>query len=180
MKKVLFAASLASAVVFGFSSCEKIKDKLFPNFDTDGGTVVLSVPVMSNTTNEGVWDQATINFNLDSVIKKYTNNQFSISNANSIKIKTVTLTVLDGNQQNNISNFESVKLAVSSNSNSTPANVISATLQDINQPAVINGNDVELKSYLTGSQITYKLSGKMRRATTQKLTTQVDIEYSVK
>ncbi|HEU4607861.1 MAG TPA: hypothetical protein VFS31_07110, partial [Chitinophagaceae bacterium] len=76
--------------------------------------------------------------------------------------------------------FETAKLSISPNSNTTPTVIASANLADVNQPAVINGNDTEIKAYLQGSQITYKVSGKARRATTKELQLAVAVVLSVK
>ncbi len=177
MKKLFLSFSVA-ALVLGMSSCEKVKDKVFPSFETDGGTILVEVPVVTNTTTEAEMDATTVSFNLDSTIKANTDGNFSLSNASSVKISTVTLTVLNGDQENNISNFESAKISVSSNSNPTPVVIAFATLADVNQPAVINGNGAELKGYLQGNQITYKISGKARRATTKEL--QAAISFTLK
>ena len=180
MKKLFLSFSVASILVFSMSSCEKVKDKVFPSFETSGGTVLIEVPVVTNTTTEQEIDATTMSLNIDSTIKANTDGKFSISNANSIKVRDITLTVLNGDEQNNISNFETAKLSISSNSNTTPAVIASANLADVNQPAVINGNDTEIKTYLQGSQITYKVSGKARRATTKELQLAVAVVLSVK
>ena len=179
MRKVLLSTTLASAVLLGFSSCEKVKDKVFPSFETNGGTVHLSVPAISTTNTEVGLDATTISFNLDSAIKANTDGKFSISNAESVKIKTVTVDV-DGDAENNISNFSHVTVKVSSNSNTSAVAIVDADLMDVNQPNVINGNGTELKGYLTGSQITYTISGKLRRATTVDLPLTLDVVFSVK
>ena len=166
-------------MILGFSSCEKVKDKVFPSFETDGGTVHLSVPAISTINSEVLLDETTISFNLDSAIKANTDGKFSISNAESVKIKTITVDV-DGDNENNISNFSHVTVKVSSNSNQNAAVVVNADLMDINQPNVINGNGTELKGYLTGSQINYTISGKLRRPTTVDLPVTLDIVFSVK
>jgi len=179
MRKVVLSACVASAMILGFSSCEKVKDKVFPSFETNGGTVHLSVPAISTVNNNVAFDETTIVFNLDSAIKAYSAGKFSISNAESVKIKTVTVDV-DGDDQNNISNFSHVTIKVSSNSNTTGAVIVDADLMDVDQPNVINGNNVELKGYLTGNQITYTISGKLRRATTVELPLTLDVVFDVK
>lgn len=179
MKKSILSFSVASLLVLGMSSCEKAKDKLFPSFETNAGTLLVNVPVVASTANEVALGNTTVSFNLDSTIKAYTNGSFSISNANSVKIKDITLTVLNGDQENNISNFESAKVTIASNANSSPAVIASANLMDINQPAVINGNGTELKGYLQGGQITYNVSGKARRATTKELQASISVVLSI-
>lgn len=178
MKKLFLSFSTA-VLVFAMSSCEKVKDKVFPSFETNSGTVLIDVPVVTNTSSEMEIDATTISFNLDSTIKANTGGNFSISNVKSVKVSTITLSVLNGDQQNNISNFETAKVSVSSNANSTPAVIASATLADVNQPAVINGNGTELKGYLQGNQITYKVSGKARRTTSKELQAVISIVLKV-
>lgn len=179
MKKVILSLSLASMIALSFSSCEKIKDKVFPSFDTSGGTFLVNIPVISNTSAETQLGSTTVAFNLDSTIKANTNGLFSISNVNSVKISQITLNVTP-NGENNISSFESAKVTIASNANSTPAEIASVTLADVNQPAVINGNGLELKDYLRGNQITYNVVGKARRATTSNLDASINLVLSVK
>lgn len=124
----------------------------------------------------------TISFNLDSIIKAYTENTFSIGNLSSVKVKDVTIFLVNADDLNNISNFETVSLSFFSNTNSTPAVVASAIIPNtpatsLNVPAV---NSPELKEYLKGNQLTYTVTGKARKSTTKTLNATVSVTLCVK
>jgi hypothetical protein len=180
MKKTILAFSAITVLSVLGASCEKAKDVLFPSFETDGGTVELSIPVISSTAAEATLGSTTVHFDLDSAIKANTAGQFSINNAESIKLKNVILSVLNGDDESNISNFETAKVTLSSNSKSTPAVIATANLLDVDQPNVINGNGIELKEYLKGDMLTYMVAGKARRATKKALDLRISFTLDVK
>ena len=180
MKKSILAFTAVGLLAVFTSSCEKAKALIFPSFEAAAGEAVLNIPVISNTTTEATVGSTTMNFNLDSTIKANTAGEFSISHAESVIVKNIVLEVLNGDQESNISNFESVKVSLSSNSNTTPATLVSTTLVDVNQPQVINGNGTELKEYLKGSTLTYNVAGKLRRETKKNLQLQMSLILSVK
>jgi hypothetical protein len=180
MKKTILTLSLFGLFTAGLTSCEKVKDKLFPAFDTQMADVQVTIPITiqgaESTTN------STVAFNLDSTIKAYTANAFSISNLSSVKVKDIGVFLTDGNDLNNISNFENVTLKFSSNTNSTPAVIIdtpipNVSVTDINLPVT---NSPELKEYLKGNQLTYTVTGRARKTTTKVLHAVILVTLAVK
>lgn len=181
MKKTILTLSLLGSIcAIGFTSCEKIKDKLFPAFDAEIADVSVTVPItVAGTENSS---SSTVSFNLDSTIKAYTQNAFGMSNLSSVKVKDMRVFLMETTELNNISNFENVKLSFSSNTNITPAIIADAAIPnvraaDINIPVA---NSPELKGYLTGNQLTYMLTGKARRSTTKPLNAAVSVTLSIK
>ncbi len=180
MKKFIPALSLFVLLTVFTTSCEKAKSLVFPKFEAAAGDVVLNLPVISNTTTEASVGSVDLHFNLDSLIKAHTAGEFSVSHAKSVTVKNVVLEVLNGDAESNISNFETVKVSLSSNTNTTPVTLVSANLMDVNQPQVINGNGTELKEYLKDHMFTYNVAGKLRRPTRKSLQLQVSLILSVK
>jgi hypothetical protein len=182
MKKRFFALSLLGTFcIAGLTSCDKVKDNLFPPFETEIADVNVTIPI----TVQGVEASSsnTVSFNLDSTIKAYTANAFSISNLNSVKVKDVTVFLTDADELNDVSNFESVQLKISSNTVSTPAIVASATIpnspaESLNIPA--GDNSPELKEYLNGNELVYTVTGMARRTTTKPLNAVVSVTLSIK
>jgi hypothetical protein len=169
MKKCFLSFAALSILSLGLSSCEKVKDALFPAFSTSGGAFVVNVPIVVNTSSEVSLGATTVHFNLDSTIKANTGGAFGLSNVDAVKIQDIMLDVLNDDATSNISNFESAKVTVTSSGNSTPAIVASATIPDVDNAVVIQGNGANLKPYLQSNEITYNVSGKARRATLKPL-----------
>lgn len=177
MKKALLSFSVLGTLAL--ASCDKVKDAIFPAFETSINDIKVTVPVTTNTTTEMSLGEVVVNFNVDSVIRKHTADQFSIDNAKSIQVVTTTIDVLNGTDENNISNFESVKLSVSSNTRPTPVAIASAIITSAVEPLVINGNGTDLKEYLKAGRMTYTLSGKAKKPTTQPLQLEVSLQLKV-
>lgn len=181
MKKTIRSLLLlGSLCIFGLTSCEKVKDKLFPAFETEIADVSVTIPV--TIAGVGSSSSGNIYFNLDSTIKAYTANTFSFNNLSSVKVKDVSVFLLNTDNLNDISNFESVSLELFSNTNRTPSVIVSTFIPNkpatnINIPAT---NSPELKDYLWGDMLTYTVNGKARRSTTKPLKATVSVTLSVK
>jgi hypothetical protein len=181
MKKTIQTLALFGGLcAFGLTSCDKIKDDLFPAFEAQIGEVAVTIPITvmgAESTASG-----TVPFNLDSTIKAYTENAFSISHLNSVKIKDLNVAIINGDNLNDVSNFETVTLKLASNTNTTPAVIVSAPIP--NTPATdINidaANSPDLKEYLVGDRLTYTLTGKARKATTKPLQARLSVTLTVK
>lgn len=181
MKKSIIALSLLGGFsVLGLTSCDKIKDKLFPAFETEISEVSVSIPITAAGVEAS--SSSTVAFNLDSAIKANTGSTFSIDNISSVKVKDVTISINNPDDENDVSNFEAVSLKFSSNTVSTPAVVASASIPD-NTAYSLNitpTDSPELKEYLKGNELTYTVSGTARRSTTKALDATVDVTLSVK
>jgi hypothetical protein len=181
MKKTILALSLLSGLcAASLTSCEKVKDSLFPAFDVEMNDVSVTIPI----TVEGVErsTSSTVAFNLDSAIKAYTSNAFSISNLSSVKVKDVGVVLTNTDALNDLSNFETVSVKLSSNTVSTPAIIASAAVPDapgtsLNIPIT---NPPELKEYLKGNQLTYTITGTARQTTTKPLNATVSVTLAIK
>lgn len=180
MKKIVLILMLAGLITTGFSSCEKVKDALFPGFETTLADFEITVPVIVNTDVENSLGSTVVNFNLDSIMRANTDNKFGVDNLSSVKVKMIEVEVLNGDNQNNISNFETLKMTLASDQFSSPVTLVNLTIPDIDQKLVINGNNAELKTYLTGSELIYSVSGKARRETTRELQLAVSVTLLVK
>jgi len=179
-KRILTFSLLGSLCIVALASCDKIKDKLFPAFDSEMAAVSVNIPI----TVQGVESSSssTVSFNLDSTIKAYTVNSFGVDNLSSVKVKDIGIFLNNADDQNDVSNFETISLKFSSNTNTTPAVVASAVIPDapaanLNIPAT---NSPELKEYLKGDKLTYFLSGRARRTTTKVLNATVLVTLSIK
>jgi len=179
-KRILTLGLIGSLCAIGFTSCNKIKEKLFPAFDADISEVSVNIPV--TVAGAEATSNSTVSFNLDSTIKANTASAFGVNSVSSVKVKNVQVFLENADDQNDVSNFENVSLKFASNTNSTPLTVLSSDIPDvhvtdINLPVT---NSPELKNYLTGTQLTYFITGQARRSTTKPLSATVIVTLSIK
>ena len=182
MKKVLISVSLLIFVIAGMS-CNKIKDAIFPSIDVNLPAFQIRVPAIPIVLNsEASLGSFTINFNLDSIIRANTAGAFGAGAVSTIKVKKMVISVSNGDAANNLANFESARFTFSSNTKTTPAELVSITLTDTFTTSYTAEptSSPELKEYLTGTQLTYSLFGKARRTTSKPLNFSVAITLSAK
>lgn len=170
MKKYLFILSSAIIMFWGFSACKKIASAIFGGFDTvvEFQVSIPAVPLVSPF--EVSLGQFTYKFNLDSVVKAKTSGAFGAEDVKSIKVKQFNINIPNADALNNVSNFQSVRVTIQSNTNNTPAELFAVTFPDTYASSFTTaGNNAELLSYLKGSDIIYHMYGKNRRITTKPL-----------
>jgi len=180
MKNTICALFAFGIVATGFVSCQKVKDALFPAFETQVDDIEFTIPIVAGGVETSVSN--TFYFNLDSTIKDYTENVFSIRNINSVKVSGLTLMITNTDALHDISNFESIHVAMASNAKTTPVVIVDAAVP--NEPANILNlaatNSPDLKDYLKGNQLTYTVTGKARRSTIKPLQATVSISLAIK
>lgn len=182
MKKVLISVSLLIFVIAGLC-CNKIKDAIFPSIDVLLPAFQIRVPAIPIVlSSEASLGSFTINFNLDSIIRANTAGAFGAGAVSTIKVKKMVISVSNGDAANNLANFESARFTFSSNTKTTPAELVSTTLTDTFATTYTAEptSSPELKEYLTGTQLTYSLFGKARRTTSKPLDFSVAITLSAK
>jgi hypothetical protein len=171
MKKKLIILSAVFIIILTFSGCKKIASAIFGGFDTSVD-FQLSVPIVPIVSPfEFPVGQYSYKFNLDSIVKAKTAGIYNANDVKSIKTKEFNINITNADQLNNVSNFQSIRVTIQSNTNSTPAELFSTTFPDTFASSfTATGNNTELLSYLKGSDITYTMYGKNRRITTKPLT----------
>ena len=172
MKKLILIITLSIVILSGLFSCKKIIASLFNGLEfniPDMTVLVPAVPYVSS--GEQQFGTITQHINLDSVVKSSTANQFAADVVKHIVIKTVTINITNADDLNNLSNFESARITLSSNTNSTPINIASVNFPNTNSSTfTYNPTDnTELVEYLKGSTLTLTLYGKNRKITTKAL-----------
>lgn len=182
MKKFLITCCIA-AITLSSLSCKKALESLFPGLDVqvpDMQVTIPAIPILP--ANEIAIGSFTMHFNLDSAIKANTGNVFSINSVSSMKLKEMTVSVSNGDINNNLSNFESGRITLSSNANSAEAPLASflfPTTETYTYSANTD-NSPDILSYYQGTEITYKLFGKLRKITTNSLNLTIKSTIRVK
>jgi hypothetical protein len=182
MKKHLFMYSIAVLLV-SISACNKVRDALMPAIDVDLPAFQFPIPAIPFVLpNEASLGSFTTTFNMDSIIRANTGGAFGAGAVSTIKVKQITIGLLNGDALNNLSNFESARFTFYSNTKSTPVEIFNVVFPDtFSTSLTVNPeNSPELKEYLKGTQLTYTLYGRARRVTTKALTFNIQVTLSAK
>lgn len=174
----LTALSVVSAITF--SSCEKIKEKLFESFTAKGADIQFTIPVV--TTTETTIGTSNVNFNIDSIIKANTGGVFGVDVLKQVNPEEVTLNLLDPTDANNLANFENLKVQVTTSSNGSPI-VIASMANPDTYASTVNltvDNSKQLIDILKSSSVRYDVIGKARRVTTQPIKAQLIVKLRFK
>jgi hypothetical protein len=182
MKTTFKVLSLTTAVLltFAFQSCDKVKDSIFPSFENDALAIEFTIPVAPEAIDDTL-ELTSVHFNIDSLIKDFTGNAFSITNVNSISIKDVEWTLLDADAQNNFQNLD--KASVLFHSNTVPnaievaaaPSIPYASTEVLSLTGIPNTN---IKNYFTGSDLYLQLAVKVKTPTTKELQSRVKLNIS--
>lgn len=181
MKKILISALVAGLLIQALS-CNKLVATVFEGIDVNVPEIQLTIPaVIIVSPNEILLGSFSSQLKLDSIIKANTGGVFGINVVNSIKVKQIRVTASNADQLNNLSNFENTRMTIQSNLNNNPTELFAVNFPDTyaSTITVTPANSPDLLDYLKGSEITYKLYGKMRRITTQALSITIAVTVRV-
>lgn len=182
MKKILITIFAAFILLVEFSSCKKLVAAIFQGLDVNVPEVQVTIPtVIAVTSNEIPLGNFSFHFNLDSIVKANTAGVFGVNAVSSIKVKQISINITNADQLNNLSNFESARVTLQSNTNNIPTELFSMTFPDTYASSITTTptNSPELLAYLSGSDITYNIYGKMRRITSKPLNMVVSVTLRV-
>lgn len=175
MKRVVFLMFVMVAVL-AFHSCKKMLDPYFDTITTPLSATI-SIPPIADTLNMDTLGTAVVSYNLDSVVKQYTKDLFSLSSAKSVKVKDMTVTLVNPDSANNLRNFEVLQMNFGTGVNGAPVTIGTATVPDTyaakTTVPVIKG--LSLKDAITDRNMAFALVGRARRATTDTLHVQLTI-----
>lgn len=177
----MFLSLLSVVATIAFSSCEKIKEKIFESFTAKGADFQFTIPIIA-TTNEVTVGTSTVNLNVDSTIKANTGGLFGISILKQVNPEEITLSLLNPDQLNNLANFESIRVQVTTSSNSNPI-VIASMANPDTYATTVNltvDNSKQLLDLLKASSVRYEVIGKARRITTKLLDAQLIVKLKFK
>lgn len=182
MKKIVVAMSLLVLVIAGMS-CNKIKEAIFPTIDVNLPSFQFTVPAIPLVlSSEASLGSFSMNFNLDSIIRANTAGAFGAGAVSTVKVKKMVISVANADANNNLANFESARFTFSSNTKTTPAEIVAINFPDAFATSYTAEptNSPELKEYLSGTTLTYNLFGKARRTTSKPLDFTVGVTLSAK
>lgn len=182
MRKFIFFFVIILAGGFIFLSCKKLISKLFPSFDSTVSNIEIAVPPIPFSNISGSVGLQTIYYNLDSTIKANTGGIYDASDVTSITLKSIIINLQNGNPGNNFANFESLRVELTSNTNSTAVTIATASIPDVTTYSLSMdvSSSPNILSYFQGNQLTYDVFGKVRRSTSHQLDALATVNVTVK
>jgi len=163
-------------------SCKEVRKKLLPSFDVKIPDINLNIPPIPFVPGSEVPVGALrTHINLDSAIKSHTGGTLGAGAVTSITVKKVTVNLLNGDKNNNLSNFESARMRIYSNSDTGAADIAVIRFPETSAQSitVTAKNPTEISNYLKGSELGYNLYWKNRRTTKKFLKLVLSVTLSV-
>lgn len=186
VRKLFYAISALLTTTIIFSSCDKLKDKLFEAFVTQAADVSLTIPVVSSTAQEGKVETLSFYINVDSIIKANTGGLFSLNSVSTVEIETVDMTINNADANNNFANFEYGILLFNTWNPSTQDwnRVLGVARDDIKDTYAGNMSltlvqQVNLKDHLKGTKAVYYYTYKARRTTSKQLNCTLRVKLKI-
>lgn len=181
MKQKIFAAITACiAGIMIFASCDKVKDAIKVDFDATSSDISFTIPVLEES-GEATLAEDQAYLNVDSLIKAH-NDQVGVENIKSVKIKSCTITLINGDSLNNFSVLESCKVQLFSDSKPDMITIAEISGNPDTETHTLElpvKSDLDLAPYFSSRYFTYKLTGKSRRGTTIEMECKVSASYNV-
>src|SRR5437868_4161539 len=107
-------------MMFASCTCNEIKEKLLPAFNVNIPEINLTVPPLPLVTNEEIPVGALkTHINMDSTIKANTAGTFGADAVHFVKVKKMVIKALNADENNNLSNFETARMRIYSDTVST-------------------------------------------------------------
>ncbi len=178
MKKKIIFSLVVFAITISFTACKKIVAAVFKGMDVSVPEMQFTIPAIFGVApGEIPLGSYPYKFNLDSVVRANTGGAFGAGSVTSIKVKQVNINVSNADQLNNLANFETARITIQSNTNNNPVEFFSVIFADVFASAYTSPNpsNVELLSYLKGTDIVYKIYAKNRRTTSKPLDFKISV-----
>lgn len=145
-----------SALFFALTSitsCDKVEKLLFKTFESPL-SFDIEIPVISTTESETEMGSTTVFYNLDQEIKKNAGDKFGADIVGAMYINNLAVTLLESDQDNDLSNFDYIKLAVST-AGSAPATFgpFNISSGSINSTSFKVSERTNIRPYFNGSNV---------------------------
>ena len=171
MKKNFFSLQstlvVACFTMLSMNSCMKLTKGIQYDLNMQTASMDLVIPPYTDT-NISVTGSQTNYYNIDSFIKARTGGMMGLANITRAKLESCVLVLNNSTQAENFANFRSCIGTFYTNSNTTPYVVNIASNPDVFADTLTLPVDTsaDLTTYVNnGTQFTYSLGGRLRRAT---------------
>jgi len=167
-------------LLFTGFACKDVREKLLPSFTVNIPPIQLAIPPIPLVLKQEIPVGALKTpINLDSTIKARTANMFGADAVHSVKVSKVVLNINNADANNNLSNFQSARIRIFSDTSFTDIAVITFPTIPADRLEVRPPQQVDISSYLKGKFLSYNLYWQNRKATTRRLKLNVTISLDV-
>jgi hypothetical protein len=178
--KVREIATVGTIALCISCNCNQIKEKLLPTFTVDIPEIKLAVPPLPKVVNKEIPVGALkTHINMDSAIRANTNGVFGASAVHFVKVKKVLIKATNADAKNNLSNFESARMTIYSDTASTEIANIKFPLTFTNSVTVTPEQSPDISNYLRGTTLAYNVYWKNRKVTKKFLKLTVTVTVGV-
>ncbi len=178
MKNKLRVLLLVGMVVIS-GSCKKVEETTDQKITITSEAVSATIDPVSNVTTNATLGKFTLPIDLGAKIKEKVT-LFGIKNLKSVKISSATIELVNGTPGNDFGNLESLDIEISADNQTSQfaAKITNNTATGNTLIVPANGN-IELKSLVTGTNVSYSLKGKLRQPITKVLNAKISVKYSL-
>ncbi len=167
-------------LVVAFNSCRNIQEKLLPVFNVNIPAINLRIPPIPLVLDKEIPVGALRTpINMDSAIRANTSGTFGASAVHSVRVKSILITTLGADADNNLSNFESARIRIFTDTSSVDIATISFPQSAMDSLIITPTSSPDISKYLKGSTLAYNLYWKNRRPTKKRLALQIQITLDV-
>src|SRR5690606_20412267 len=161
------------------TSCNKIKENLQADFDYEAEPITVTLPAVPVAgTNFEVTTEVAMD--LDAIIRRNAP-LVSANNVREINLTGITIELADADEDNNLQNLETIRLAVRADGVEEKVIAEIANNPDVYETSLslpVTDGAVDLKPYIMKKKFDYTLHVKPRSGTTKSLTVTVKTFYT--
>lgn len=184
MKKNRLNTAIATIFCFiALSSCSKVEEITQKDVVITPNSVTFTIPEVTSTDAGSISAPFEVNLDLAALIKEKASS-FGVGNIKSIKITSLKIDLINGDDANNFKIIENLSASISAEglSSKVLASVTNNDFTTVKQSLVIpvTGGDIELKDYLKATSFKYSISGKAHSKTTKALQAKLTASYTFK
>jgi hypothetical protein len=181
VNSISFGTFICSFFLLFLTSCKKIKDVAQLSVPLTSNEVEFTLPqiLTAGTLEIG---ELSLPINVDSIIKA-NNAEFALKNIKSVTANTCTLTMLDGDANNNFSAIKDCAIKFKSNINTNEidlanvANNPDGVAYSLNVPV---NSSIDLVDYFKTNSFTYKIIATTRKATSKPVRCKALFKFTLK
>ncbi|HEX8357592.1 MAG TPA: hypothetical protein VF610_09280 [Segetibacter sp.] len=177
MQRFLIVGFLLLSVVL---SCRQLQEKLLPAFNVNIPAIKLTVPPLPIVSDKEIPVGALKTpINMDSTIKANTAGTFGAVSVHIVRVKKLVILATNADPANNLSNFETARMAIFSDTASIDIATIQFPETFADSITIVPAASPDITKYLKGSNLAYNLYWKNRKKTNKFLKLEVRITLSV-
>jgi hypothetical protein len=169
-------------VVVAIYSCSKGNEHLSRDLYTPFIPITFDIPVTANVDKSKTIAEIKSSLNLDSIIKSTAGSSFGTADLKSIKLRSLRMDVVNFDTTYNVRLIDSLQVRLRAGTDTTSVLAQAISNPDISSQTLglpLSSLQPELKPVMSTASFYYRITGKMRRPTTQPFKVTLTAQYKV-